>query len=80
MPRLSGTQRPSVSLAVRQFKDAGLIDYSRGRLSIADRDGLMARACGCIRIMHEEERRLRETSARYDIAWDSGRSPQPQRG
>jgi hypothetical protein len=54
--------------------------YSRGRLSISDRDGLMARACGCIRIMHEEERRLRETVERYDIAWDAGRTPHAERG
>ena len=75
-----GTQRPSVSLAVRQFKDAGLIDCSRGRLSIADRDGLMERACGCIRIMHEEERRLRETAERYDIASKPRRTPREQGG
>ena len=55
-----GVQRPSVSLAVRQFKDAGLISYSRGRIMILDREGLLGRSCGCIRIMREEERRLRD--------------------
>jgi hypothetical protein len=66
-----GTQRPSVSLAVRQFKDDGLIAYSRGRIVIRDRDALMRRACSCIRVIHEEERRLRETSERYAIGASS---------
>ena len=62
-----GTQRPSISLAMSQFKDAGLITYSRGRIVIMDRDGLLERACGCITVMHEEERRLRETTEAYGI-------------
>lgn len=76
LAEMIGTQRPSLSLAVRQFKDAGLIDYSRGRITITDRDGLLRRACGCITIMHDEEERLRETSQRYSIGGRSGpRSP-----
>lgn len=62
-----GVQRPSVSLAVKQFKDDGLIRYSRGQLTIADRKGLLARSCACIGIMHEEEARLARTTQRYDI-------------
>jgi CRP-like cAMP-binding protein len=67
LAEMIGTQRPSVSLAVRQFKDAGLISYSRGRLSITDREGLLARSCGCISIMHDEEQRLRDTVETWDI-------------
>jgi CRP-like cAMP-binding protein len=65
LAEMIGTQRPSVSLAVRQFKDEGLISYSRGRILISDREGLLNRSCGCIGIMHEEERRLRETHPTY---------------
>ena len=50
-----GTQRPSISLAVSQFKDEGMISYSRGRISITDRDRLLQRSCACIGIIHEEE-------------------------
>jgi len=32
-------------------------------MNIADRDGQLARACGCIQIMHAEEARLRETAS-----------------
>jgi CRP-like cAMP-binding protein len=67
LAEMIGTQRPSVSLAVRQFKDAGLISYSRGRLSITDREGLLSRSCGCISIMHDEEQRLRDTGETWDI-------------
>lgn len=56
-----GSQRASVSLAMRQFKDDGLIKHSRGRITIADRAGLLRRSCACITVMHDEEARLRET-------------------
>jgi CRP-like cAMP-binding protein len=67
LAQMIGVQRPSLSVVVRQFKDGGLIRYTRGRVSVADRDGLLARACSCIRIMHAEEARLRDTGERYDI-------------
>jgi CRP-like cAMP-binding protein len=66
LAEMIGTQRPSVSLAVRQFKDDGLIRYSRGRVVISDRDGLLKRSCSCIGVMHDEERRLRNTVERYE--------------
>lgn len=65
LAEMIGTQRPSVSLAVRQFKDDGLITYSRGRIRIDDREALRGRACACIDVIHDEERRLRETPERY---------------
>jgi CRP-like cAMP-binding protein len=68
LAEMIGTQRPSVSLAVRQFKDDGLITYSRGRIKIEDREALRARSCSCIDVIHNEERRLRETSERYAVA------------
>jgi len=67
LSEMIGTQRPSISLAVSQFKDEGLINYSRGRISITNRAGLLKRSCACIGIMHEEERRLRETAESFDI-------------
>jgi CRP-like cAMP-binding protein len=55
-----GVQRPALSVAMRQFKDAGLVRYSRGQITIADRDGLHGRACGCIRVIATEAQRLLE--------------------
>jgi CRP-like cAMP-binding protein len=53
-----GVQRPALSVAMRQFKDAGLVRYSRGQITIADRAGLQARTCGCSRIIATEAQRL----------------------
>jgi len=55
-----GVQRPALSVAMRQFKDAGLVRYSRGQITIADRDGLRERSCGCTRIIAIEAKRLLE--------------------
>jgi CRP-like cAMP-binding protein len=66
LAQMIGVQRPALSVAMRQFKDAGLVSYSRGQISIADRDGLLARSCGCIRIIASESRRLLETLERKD--------------
>jgi CRP-like cAMP-binding protein len=66
LAQMIGVQRPALSVAMRQFKDAGLVTYSRGQISIADHDGLLARSCGCIRIIAAESRRLLETVERED--------------
>ena len=58
LAQMIGVQRPALSLAMRQFKDAGLVRYARGQISIADRDGLLARSCGCTSVIASEARRL----------------------
>ena len=63
-----GAQRPSISLALREFKADRLITHKRGQISVADREGLLARSCSCITVMHEEEQRLRQTAERYATA------------
>jgi CRP-like cAMP-binding protein len=64
LAQMIGVQRPALSGAMRQFKADGLVAYSRGQISIADREGLMARSCRCIRTIAEEAQRLRETLER----------------
>jgi CRP-like cAMP-binding protein len=66
LAQMIGVQRPALSVAMRQFKDAGLVRYARGQISIADRDGLMARSCGCINVIAYESRRLDKTLERAD--------------
>ncbi len=58
LAQMIGVQRPALSVAMRQFKDAGLVTYSRGQVSIADRDGLLGRSCGCIAVIAAEAGRL----------------------
>ena len=60
LAQMIGVQRPALSVAMRQFKDAGLVSYARGQITIADRDGLLARSCGCTKVIAAESRRLDE--------------------
>jgi CRP-like cAMP-binding protein len=71
LAQMIGVQRPALSLAMRQFKDAGLVTYSRGQISIADHDGLLAKSCGCIKIIASEARRLRKTLERDETKGSS---------
>ena len=67
LAEMLGAQRPSLTQVISELRREGLIATSRRQLSVGDRAGLQERACGCIRIIHEEERRLRRTSEGYDI-------------
>jgi CRP-like cAMP-binding protein len=58
LAQMIGVQRPALSVAMRQFKDAGLVHYSRGQISIGDREGLKDRSCACIRVIAAEANRL----------------------
>lgn len=47
--RMLGAHRPHVTTAAGALQKAGLIRYSRGRITILNRDGLEKVACGCYR-------------------------------
>lgn len=49
-----GTRRPSVTVAAGMLQKAGFIRYSRGRMTVLDREGLEASACECYRIVREQ--------------------------
>jgi CRP-like cAMP-binding protein len=49
-----GVQRSGVSIAARFLQKAGLIEYTRGRVSIMDRTGLEEAACECYGVMRAE--------------------------
>ena len=53
-----GTQRSSVTIAAGILHKAGLITYSRGSVTIQNRDGLMDAACECYQTVQVEYRRL----------------------
>jgi CRP-like cAMP-binding protein len=46
-----GVTRPGVTIAAGTLQKSGLIQYTRGRLTIADRHGLEAASCECYRIV-----------------------------
>jgi len=53
-----GTRRTTVTVAAGTLHKAGLITYSRGRVTVQDREGLEQAACECYQIIHEEFVRL----------------------
>lgn len=62
-----GGRRESVTVAACHLQDAGLIQYTRGRILIIDRKRLEASACECYQIVSDECERLLCTSRRHDF-------------
>jgi CRP-like cAMP-binding protein len=53
-----GVRREGVTEAAGKLQRAGLIDYSRGHITVLDRPGLEARVCECYEVVRKEFRRL----------------------
>jgi CRP-like cAMP-binding protein len=59
--RLLGGRRETVTVAAGRLQDAGLIRYSRGRITIIDRIGLEKASCECYWNLREEYGRIFDT-------------------
>jgi CRP-like cAMP-binding protein len=57
--QMLGAPRSTVTLAAGMLHEAGLIDYSRGHVTINNRKKLERVACECYRTVRDEFRRLR---------------------
>jgi Mn-dependent DtxR family transcriptional regulator len=53
-----GVRREGVTEAAGKLQRAGLIHYSRGKITVLDRPGLEARVCECHRVVKDEFDRL----------------------
>jgi Mn-dependent DtxR family transcriptional regulator len=53
-----GVRREGVTEAAGKLQAAGLIHYSRGRITVLDRHGLEARCCECYEVVRREYERL----------------------
>lgn len=51
--QMLGAGRPSVTLAAGVLQRAGIIRYSRGKVTILDRKGLEGAACECYRVIQQ---------------------------
>jgi hypothetical protein len=57
-----GVRREGVTAAAGRLQAAGLIRYSRGRITIIDRSGLEALVCECYAVVRKEYQRLLPTA------------------
>jgi CRP-like cAMP-binding protein len=58
LSQMLAVRRASVSEAADALRDRGVIQYSRGRVMVTDRDGLEGAACECYRIVRDQRDRL----------------------
>lgn len=53
-----GVQRPTVTLAAGRLQDAGVITYTRGRITVLDRRALEVRSCECHAVLSALRERI----------------------
>ena len=58
LAQMLGVRRASVSVAEAMLQRAGLIRYTRGTMTVLDREGLEAAACPCYGVIRAEFERL----------------------
>jgi CRP-like cAMP-binding protein len=56
--QMLAVRRPTVSLIAQEIQNQGLIRYSRGRITILDREGLERLACECVDALRTKTRRI----------------------
>jgi CRP-like cAMP-binding protein len=62
-----GVRREGVTEAAGKLQRAGLIHYSRGKITVVDRPGLEARVCECYQVVKDEFDRLLPDAVAGDL-------------
>jgi len=69
LSQMLGVQRSTVTVAAGELQRNGLIGYSRGRIHILDRPGLVARTCECYGIVNASYDRLLRKGDNGDLTY-----------
>ena len=67
LSQMMGTRRSTITLVARSFQDNGVIDDSRGRVRILDREALKRLASECYQITDNMLRRFREQRSDHGL-------------
>jgi DNA-binding transcriptional regulator YhcF (GntR family) len=54
MAQMLGVTRPTVNIAGATLQRAGFITYTRGRITVIDREGLESASCECYQRIRDE--------------------------
>jgi Mn-dependent DtxR family transcriptional regulator len=76
LAQMLGVRRPTVSTAASILQKAGYIEYSRGRLTILNPDGLAEGACECYELMEAQFDRIFTQPWRHLEPQSNGRETQ----
>jgi len=58
LSQMLGVHRPSASVAASTLQRAGLIQYTRGKIQVLNREGLEAASCSCYRVIADQYQSL----------------------
>ena len=72
LANLLGVRRESVTAAALKLQEAGLIHYSRGHITVLDRESLEDRCCECYAIVKNEHHRLFPSISQYSVSTRRG--------
>jgi CRP-like cAMP-binding protein len=69
LAQMLGVQRSTVTVAAGEMQRNGMIGYSRGRIHILDRPGLIGKACECYGIVNESYNRILKRNDDGDFSY-----------
>jgi CRP-like cAMP-binding protein len=70
LAQMLGVQRSTVTVAAGELQRKGMIGYSRGRIQILDRAGLVATACECYGIVNASYNRVLKSNGNGEVSYD----------
>jgi CRP-like cAMP-binding protein len=69
LSQMLGVQRSTVTVAAGELQRQGLIGYSRGRIHILDRPGLIAKTCECYEIVNASYDRILKKGEHGEVSY-----------